>query len=548
MKRRSLSVTKIYLFLVAVFGLPLVIYTVLSLTLVRIPPQAVLMPGAISVLMLLAVSLLVINKTVKPLTDIEKVLRDVVRGDITQAFRLSGAQDTKGFITETVNELFGNIFMLIGRMQRASEELDYLTELNNGSIGDANEAAQQIAASIEEIAEGAGEQAGSTQQALESVTALREMSEEIAKDIKREEETTLNIVGRVKETRTTLEELIDSIRLSADTNAMAGQSMRTLEGQTEKINDFVMVVSDIAEQTNLLALNAAIEAARAGDQGRGFAVVAEEVRKLAEQSVKAVNEIKDLAEIIQKESRETANQVEKSAAMAETNIKKGKDSGAAFDEIVLSINELNEAIESIKALTAHQVQKVQIVVEESGKIASVSEQTAASAQQVSASSQQQKSYFEFLSDNGRKLLDIAADMKNISSEFVSGFKMSPGVLEAIPKIQAQLLEMSRDPSVKAFNTDILKEKSYKLLEDDQHIENVMIVDGKGDIRYMTSDVTVKNIAFRTWVVKALKGNNFVTQPYIGRSTGSINITVSVPIKDEADNAVVGAIGVHVKII
>ncbi|MDI6707269.1 MAG: methyl-accepting chemotaxis protein [Bacillota bacterium] len=499
-------------------------------------------------MVLLTVSLLVLNRAVKPLTDVEKVLRDVVRGDITQAFRLSRSQDNKGFMVETVNALFGNIFMLIGRMQRASEELDYLTGLNNNSIEDANEAARQIAASIDEIAGGAGEQAGSTQEALESVMALKEMSEEIAKDIKRGEEITLNIVERVKETRSTLEELIDSIRLSADTNAMAGQSMRTLEKQTEKINDFVMVVSDIAEQTNLLALNAAIEAARAGEQGRGFAVVAEEVRKLAEQSVKAVKEIKDLAETIQKESRETANQVEKSAAMAEMNIKKGKDSGTAFDEIVSSIDELNAATENIKTLTVDQVQKVQIVVEEAEKIASVSEETAASAQQVSASSQQQKSYFEFLSNNGRKLLDMATDMKNISSEFISGFKMSPEVLEAIPRIQAQLLEMSRDPSVKVFNTDRLKEKSYKLLNDNHHIENVMIVDSKGDLRFMTSDSTVKNIAFRTWVVEALKGNSFVTQPYIGRSTGSINITVSVPIKDEADNAVVGAIGVHVKII
>ncbi len=64
-----------------------------------------------------------------------------------------------------------------------------------------------------------------------------------------------------------------------------------LETKAKDITNIVSIVSGISEQTNLLALNASIEAARAGEQGKGFAVVAEEVRKLAEQSKEAVEEI-----------------------------------------------------------------------------------------------------------------------------------------------------------------------------------------------------------------------------------------------------------------
>ncbi len=173
-------------------------------------------------------------------------------------------------------------------------------------------------------------------------------------------------------------------------------TMNAIASSSKRIADITSVIDGIAFQTNILALNAAVEAARAGEQGRGFAVVAGEVRNLAQRSAQAAKEIKSL--------------IEESVSRVDQGAKQVASAGETMDEILQSVNRVNDIMGEIAAASDEQRRGIEQVALAVGQMDQVTQQNAALVEEGAAATGALEAQAEYLTAAvSRFALDERAD-------------------------------------------------------------------------------------------------------------------------------------------
>ncbi|MGA3262996.1 MAG: methyl-accepting chemotaxis protein [Terracidiphilus sp.] len=169
-------------------------------------------------------------------------------------------------------------------------------------------------------------------------------------------------------------------KIAAATSSVS-EKMTSLAHRSEEIGKVVNVIQEISEQTNLLALNAAIEAARAGEHGRGFAVVAGEVRRLAERTKGATEEIAGTIRSIQEETRETLQVMHESRAAVETGIGETARARQSLEAIIKSSRQVEHEIHLIATAATQQTSASGEISESASQISQLSAETAQGAEE-----------------------------------------------------------------------------------------------------------------------------------------------------------------------
>ncbi len=289
----------------------------------------------------------------------------VISLTITRYFNSSFKRTTQlaqnyaaGNLTDEVEEKFMVLKDEIGDMARALMGMrDKFTEVLSGVLVGAenvSSASVQSSTASQQMTEGSNEQAS-------SVEEISSTMEEIAANIQQNTENALL-------TKQISQNVANAINLVGSSASQSVTSMRL-------INEKIQVINDIAMQTNILALNAAVEAARAGEHGRGFAVVAAEVRKLAENSRQAADEIVNLTEnslgITEKAAGQLSNVIED---IEQTNAMV-QEIAAASAEQSNGVMQVNGAIQELNRITQQNAAA-------SEELASSSEELAGQAEQL----------------------------------------------------------------------------------------------------------------------------------------------------------------------
>ena len=250
------------------------------------------------------------------------------------------SNDTVGEIIAAFNKMAGNLRQLIGEM--------------GGMSGRVQKDTQIIQQLISEVRDRFREQHESTKQIGLAMDQLTETVSDISGTA---EHVGVSAKGAVEAARSgtrVVEETIAGMGSIQTTVTQASADIHQLGQRSDDIGAIVAVIRGIADQTNLLALNAAIEAARAGEQGRGFAVVADEVRKLAEKTGSATQEIGQMIGSIQSQVKQTVHSMEQNQNEVQAGVSRAEKAGQSLAEILAGIENVSSMMERISAGATQQ--------------------------------------------------------------------------------------------------------------------------------------------------------------------------------------------------
>lgn len=317
------------------------------------------------------------NMIVKPIQEGVEFAKKVAAGDLMAEVDIV-QKDEIGILAESLRNMISQIKTTVLNVKNGANTISAASSGINNAASQLSKGAMEMNTNSQRLSQGASEQAASTEQVSSSM-----------------EEMAANIQQNTDNSRQA--EKI-ALQVSQNINTVASKSKDSIEHIT-KIADKITIIGDIAFQTNILALNAAVEAARAGEHGKGFAVVAAEVRKLAERSKIAADEID---------------------ALSKSSVLVTKEAGELLNNIIPDIQNTSNLVQEITASSIEQNSGADQVNNAIVQLNEVTQQTSVSAEELASTAEEFTSSAHMLETNAEEMLQQSDMLLDAIAFFKTG--------------------------------------------------------------------------------------------------------------------------------
>ncbi len=360
----------------------------------------------------------IISKYVqKPIRKVTNAISTLASKNLTVDRLEVRTKDEIGMLSMACNELSDSMKEMMSTLNATSDEMEQSATSMNSRTEEINLNVKDITDAITSIANTAGEQASDIERTSEEIRVLEDIatrSEEASK-ILADASSDIAVVSR--EGEDVVNNLFKITQESEQAFSLIFGSIDEINESTNKIGMASGLIQEIASQTNLLSLNASIEAARAGEMGRGFAVVANEIRNLAEESAKSVNDINNML-------RELRNNVDTATLQSETvknsvimQVKGVEDTKEKYAVIKEDIDRINEEIATLGAISKTMTVSCVRVADVITNLSASAEENAAATEETNAAAQEVLAMIQEIAQGTGLIKELSNDLEQRVSAY-----------------------------------------------------------------------------------------------------------------------------------